>query len=131
MRLAEEVEQIGKRRRGDEAHDNGPAQKLLVPPAIGPSHPRQKVVAMFFFAFPRPKHERSLVRLGCNSQTGRIWQTGKLELACDSSAGCSVSAAITAKQTSPPASSRFRTPFHKCNPVCGEGFGPDETRATR
>ena len=75
MRLAEEVEQIRKRSRGDEPHDNGPAQKLLVPPPIGPSHPRQEVVAMFFFALPRPKHKWSLVRLGCNSQTVRLWQT--------------------------------------------------------
>jgi hypothetical protein len=75
MRLAEEVEQICKRRRGDKAHDDGPAQKLLVPAAIGPSHPRQKVVAMFFFVFPRPKHKRPMVQLGFNSQTGRLWQT--------------------------------------------------------
>src|SRR5260370_36259912 len=75
MRLAEEVEQIRKRCRGDEAHGDGPAQKLLVPPAIGPPHARQKVVAMFFFALPRPKHKRSLVRLGCNSPTGRLLQT--------------------------------------------------------
>src|SRR5258705_6501539 len=75
MRLAEDVEQIRKRRRGDYAHDDGPAQKLLVPPAIAPAHARQKVVAMFFFALPGPKHKRSLVRLDCNSQTGRLWQT--------------------------------------------------------
>src|SRR5207249_2386910 len=75
MRLAEEVEQIRKRRRGDEAHGDGPAQKLLVAPPIGPSHARQKVVSMLFFALPRPKHKRPLVRLGCNSQTGRLWQT--------------------------------------------------------
>jgi hypothetical protein len=30
---------------------------------------------MFFFAFPGPKHKRSLVRSGCNSQIGRLWQT--------------------------------------------------------
>jgi len=75
MRLAEEVEQIRKRRRGDEAHDDGPAQKLLVASSIGPAHARQKVVAMFCFALPRPKHKWSLVRLGCNSQTVRLWQT--------------------------------------------------------
>jgi len=78
MRLAEEVEQVRKRRRGDEAHGDGPAQKLLVAPAIGPSHARQKIVAMFFFSLPHPKHKRSLVRLGCNSQTGQLWQTNIL-----------------------------------------------------
>src|SRR5213593_919254 len=74
MRLAEEVEQIGKHGRGDETNDDGPAQKLLVPPAVRPSHPGQKVVAMFFFALPRPKHKRPLVRVDCNNQTPRLWQ---------------------------------------------------------
>src|SRR5881394_30316 len=63
MRLAEEIEQIRKRRRSDEAHGDGPAQKLLVPPAVRSSHSRQQVIAVFFFALPRPKHKRSLVRV--------------------------------------------------------------------
>src|SRR6185369_8698762 len=75
MRLAEEIEQIRKRSRGDEAHGDGPAQELLVPPAVGASHARQQVIAVFFFALPGPKHKRSPVRVGCNSQTARLWQT--------------------------------------------------------
>src|SRR5438477_11315536 len=59
MRLAEQIEQVGKQYRSEDADHDGPPHELLVSSAVRPSHAGQEVVAVVLFVFSHPKHNRS------------------------------------------------------------------------